>query len=93
MYSAHILCNRCCFKPCLFYFAYSKFCTKLKYFWQVNVIYIKHVIVVIIFLLPPYTFVFFITEMSRQTATAYWNLKVRAIPEGACPDGHNRLQQ
>lgn len=32
-------------------------------------------------------------EPSDCNSITYWNLKVRTVPEGACPDGHNRLQQ
>lgn len=32
-------------------------------------------------------------EPSDCNSITYWNLKVCTVPEGACPDGHNRLQQ
>lgn len=77
-------------------FPYSKFCMKLKYFWHVNIIYIKQVIVVIIFLLPPFIFIYvfyYRNEPSDCNSITYWNLKVYTIPEGTCPDWHNCVQQ
>ncbi|KAF3817857.1 hypothetical protein GH733_013144, partial [Mirounga leonina] len=48
----------------------STFCMKLRYFGMPT-LFIKQVIVVILFLLPPFIFIYvLVTEMSRQTATA-----------------------